>query len=100
MRKIEEAGKGAIIYLRQEGRGIGLAAKLKAYQLQQKGLDTVEANEWLGYKADKRDYGLGAQICRDLGLHKIANMTNNPIKTNRLQVYGISVEKQIPLKVS
>jgi len=99
MRRIEEAGKGAIIYLRQEGRGIGLMSKLHAYRLQDLGMDTVQANEWLGYQADKRDYGLGAQICRDLGLRKIANMTNNPIKTNRLQVYGITVVKQIPLVV-
>jgi len=98
MKKIEQAGKGAIIYLRQEGRGIGLAAKLKAYRLQDVGMDTVQANEWLGYEADKRDYGLGAQICRDLGIRRIANMTNNPVKTNRLQVYGITVEKQVPLE--
>jgi 3,4-dihydroxy 2-butanone 4-phosphate synthase/GTP cyclohydrolase II len=99
MARIEEAGKGAIIYLRQEGRGIGLTAKLHAYKLQDVGMDTVQANEWLGYDADKRDYGIGAQICRDLGLTKIANMTNNPIKTNRLQVYGITVVEQVPLEV-
>jgi len=99
MRRIEAAGKGAIIYLRQEGRGIGLSAKLHAYHLQDVGMDTVQANEWLGYKADKRDYGIGAQICRDLGLSKIANMTNNPIKTKRLQVYGITVVEQIPIEV-
>jgi len=99
MRMIEKAGKGVIIYLRQEGRGIGLAAKLRAYSLQEKGLDTVEANEELGFKADKRDYGIGAQICRDLGLHKIANLTNNPVKTSRLQVYGITVVEQVPLEV-
>ncbi|MCK5272204.1 MAG: bifunctional 3,4-dihydroxy-2-butanone-4-phosphate synthase/GTP cyclohydrolase II [Sedimentisphaerales bacterium] len=99
MRRIEKAGQGAIIYLRQEGRGIGLAAKLQAYHLQDMGMDTVQANEWLGYEADKRDYGIGAQICRDLGLHKIEIMTNNPIKTNRLQVYGIDVVKQIPIEI-
>ena len=99
MRQIEKAGKGAIIYLRQEGRGIGLPAKLHAYELQEEGMDTVEANEALGFAADKRDYGLGAQICRDLGIRKIANMTNNPIKTNRLMVYGITVVKQVPLEV-
>lgn len=99
MHRIEQAGKGVVIYLRQEGRGIGLAAKLQAYHLQDVGMDTVQANEWLGYKADKRDYGIGAQICRDLGLHKIAVMTNNPVKTNRLQVYGISVVEQIPLEM-
>ena len=99
MRLIEEAGKGAIIYLRQEGRGIGLTGKLHAYKLQDVGMDTVQANEWLGFDADKRDYGLGAQICRDLGLSKIANITNNPIKTNRLQVYGITVVEQVPIEI-
>ncbi len=99
MRRIEEAGKGAIIYLRQEGRGIGLLNKLRAYHLQDVGMDTVQANEWLGYPPDKRDYGLGAQICRDLGLRKVANLTNNPSKTDRLQVYGITVVEQIPLEI-
>ena len=99
LQRIEKAGKGAVIYLRQEGRGIGLMAKLHAYRLQDVGMNTVQANEWLGYKADTRDYGLGAQICRDLGLSKIANMTNNPIKTNRLQVFGITVVEQIPLEI-
>lgn len=99
LRRIEQAGKGALIYLRQEGRGIGLNAKLHAYRLQDIGMDTVQANEWLGFQADKRDYGLGAQICRDLGIRKIRNMTNNPIKTERLEVYGISVVEQVPLEI-
>jgi 3,4-dihydroxy 2-butanone 4-phosphate synthase/GTP cyclohydrolase II len=99
MRRIEEAGKGAIIYLRQEGRGIGLLNKLRTYHLQDVGMDTVQANEWLGYAPDKRDYGIGAQICRDLGLRKIANLTNNPSKTSRLQVYGVTVVEQIPLEI-
>jgi len=99
MRRIEQAGKGAVIYLRQEGRGIGLVAKLHAYHLQENGLDTVEANEALGHEADKRDYGLGAQICRDLGIRKIANMTNNPVKTQRLSVYGITVVEQLQLEI-
>ena len=98
-KRTEKAGKGVSVYLRQEGRGIGLAATLHAYQLQENGLDTIEANEALGFAADKRDYGLGAQICRDLGIHKIANLTNNPIKTNRLSVYGIQVVQQVPLEV-
>ena len=98
MRYIEKHGKGAVIYLRQEGRGIGLAAKLKAYKLQQEGMDTVEANEALGFDADKRDYGLGAHICRDLGIKSVVNLTNNPIKTERLRVYGITVEEQIPIE--
>jgi len=100
LHRIEAAGKGAVIYLRQEGRGIGLTAKLHAYRLQDVGMDTVQANEWLGYKADKRDYGIGAQICRDLGLTKIAIMTNNPLKTSRLQVYGVTVVQQVPLEVA
>ncbi len=99
MKMIDKEGKGAIIYLRQEGRGIGLTAKLHAYKLQEEGLDTVEANERLGFAADKRDYGLGAQICRDLGIRKIRNLTNNPIKTDRLRVYGIEVVEQLPLQV-
>jgi len=98
MNMIEKAGKGALIYLRQEGRGIGLMNKLRAYKLQEQGLDTVEANLELGFMADKRDYGIGAQICRDLGLRKIRILTNNPKKVNRLEVYGIKVVEQIPLR--
>jgi 3,4-dihydroxy 2-butanone 4-phosphate synthase/GTP cyclohydrolase II len=99
IKMIEEAGKGALIYLRQEGRGIGLTNKLRAYKLQEQGLDTVDANIKLGFVADRRDYGIGAQICRDLGLRKIRILTNNPKKISRLEVYGIKVVEQIPLKV-
>ena len=98
MKMIEEAGKGALVYLRQEGRGIGLTNKLHAYKLQEQGLDTVDANLKLGLRPDRRDYGIGAQICRDLGLRKIRILTNNPKKISRLEVYGITVVEQIPLR--
>jgi 3,4-dihydroxy 2-butanone 4-phosphate synthase/GTP cyclohydrolase II len=97
MELIEKEGKGALVYLRQEGRGIGLAAKLQAYKLQEQGLDTVDANIELGFMADKRDYGIGAQILRDLGLRNIRILTNNPKKISRLEVYGIKIVEQIPL---
>jgi 3,4-dihydroxy 2-butanone 4-phosphate synthase/GTP cyclohydrolase II len=100
MKMIEEAGKGALIYLRQEGRGIGLKNKLQAYKLQEQGLDTVDANLQLGFMADKRDYGIGAQICRDLGLRNIKILTNNPKKISRLEVYGIKIVEQIPLRAT
>lgn len=98
MKMIEKAGKGAVIYLRQEGRGIGLSNKLRAYKLQEQGLDTVDANLKLGFTADKRDYGIGAQICLDLGLRQIRILTNNPKKVDRLEVYGIKIVEQIPLR--
>ncbi len=97
MQMIEKAGRGAVIYLRQEGRGIGLANKLHAYKLQEQGLDTIDANLKLGFRADKRDYGIGAQIIRDLGLKQIKILTNNPKKISRLEVYGIKVVEQVPL---
>jgi len=98
MKMIEQAGRGALIYLRQEGRGIGLKNKLRAYKLQEQGLDTVDANIKLGFVPDRRDYGIGAQICRDLGLRKIRILTNNPKKISRLEVYGIKIVEQIPLR--
>ena len=98
MEMIEKEGSGAVIYLRQEGRGIGLANKLHAYKLQEQGLDTVQANLRLGFRADRRDYGIGAQIIRDLGLRQIKILTNNPKKISRLEVYGIKIVEQIPLR--
>jgi 3,4-dihydroxy 2-butanone 4-phosphate synthase/GTP cyclohydrolase II len=98
MQMIEKEGIGALIYLRQEGRGIGLANKLHAYKLQEQGLDTYDANIKLGFQADKRDYGLGAQICRDLGLSNIRILTNNPKKVSRLEVYGIRIVEQLQLQ--
>jgi 3,4-dihydroxy 2-butanone 4-phosphate synthase/GTP cyclohydrolase II len=98
VKMIEKAGKGALIYLRQEGRGIGLTNKLRAYKLQEQGLDTVDANLQLGFMADKRDYGIGAQICYDLGLNKIRILTNNPKKISRLEVYGVKIVEQIALR--
>jgi 3,4-dihydroxy 2-butanone 4-phosphate synthase/GTP cyclohydrolase II len=97
MKRIDQEGKGALIYLRQEGRGIGLVNKLHAYKLQEQGLDTVDANVELGFLPDKRDYGIGAQICRDLGLRNVRILTNNPKKISRLEVYGIHIVEQIPL---
>ena len=99
MKLISEEGKGVILYLSQEGRGIGLFNKLKAYELQDDGLDTVEANEKLGFKADLRDYGIGAQILADLGLKKITLLTNNPRKVIGLEGYGLHVVKRRSLEI-
>jgi len=97
---MEKEGNGVILYLRQEGRGIGLVNKLKAYELQRQGCDTVEANLKLGFDADMRDYGIGAQMLADLGVRKMRLMTNNPTKMVGLEGYGLSVEEQVPIEVS
>ncbi len=100
MKRISNRGEGVILYMRQEGRGIGLANKLKAYELQDRGLDTVEANEALGFKPDLRDYGIGAQILVDLGLKKIRLLTNNPKKIVGLEGYGLEVIERLSLQVA
>lgn len=99
MEKIEVEGKGVIVYMNQEGRGIGLLNKLKAYKLQEQGLDTVEANIQLGFGMDERDYGIGAQILRDLGIRKMKLMSNNPRKRTGLIGYGLEIVENVPLKV-
>ena len=99
MAQIEAAGQGVIVYMRQEGRGIGLAAKIQAYKLQEDGLDTVEANEKLGFPADLREYGIGAQILYDLGVRHIRLLTNNPKKVIGLEGYGLNIVDQLPIRV-
>lgn len=99
MDMIEKEGKGVILYINQEGRGIGLINKLRAYKLQEQGLDTVEANLKLGFKMDERDYGVGAQILRDVGVHKMKLLTNNPTKRAGLIGYGLEIVQNVPIKV-
>ena len=100
MKLVQEMGKGVVLYMNQEGRGIGLINKLKAYQLQEQGLDTVEANEKLGFRMDERDYGIGAQILRDLGIRKIRLISNNPVKRAGLIGYGLEIVDNIPIEIA
>ncbi len=100
MEMIEQEGKGVIVYMQQEGRGIGLMNKLAAYKLQEEGYDTVDANLCLGFKADERDYGCGAQMLRHLGVHKMRLMTNNPVKRVGLEAYGLEIVENVPIEVT
>ena len=100
MGMIEKAGKGVVVYLNQEGRGIGLMEKMKAYKLQEEGMDTVDANLCLGHKVDERDYGVGAQILRSLGIGKMRLMTNNPVKRVGLEAYGLEIAEIVPLETT
>ena len=96
---ISEAGKGVLLYIEQEGRGIGLVNKIRAYGLQDEGADTVEANVRLGFKPDLRDYGLGAQVLVDLGVRRMLLMTNNPAKRAGIEGYGLEIVNRIPLQI-
>ena len=97
---IDKEGKGVVVYMNQEGRGIGLMNKMKAYKLQEEGLDTVDANLHLGFKADERDYGVGAQILRQVGVTKIKLMSNNPVKRIGLEAYGLSIVENVAIEVA
>ena len=99
MEKIEEEGKGIVVYMNQEGRGIGLINKLKAYKLQEDGYDTFDANVKLGFKPDERDYGIGAQILRELGVSKMRLMSNNPKKRTGLIGYGLEIVENVSLEI-
>ena len=100
MKLIDEAGKGVLVYMQQEGRGIGLMNKIAAYKLQEEGLDTVDANVHLGFKPDERDYGCGAQILRQLGVQKMRLLTNNPVKRVGLEAYGLEIVENVSIEVA
>ena len=100
MKMIEAEGRGIIVYMNQEGRGIGLMNKIRAYKLQEQGDDTVEANIHLGFRPDERDYGVGAQILREMGAHKLRLMTNNPVKRVGLESYGIEIVENVPIEIA
>ena len=100
LQMIDKEGKGAVVYLNQEGRGIGLMEKMKAYKLQENGMDTVDANLCLGHKADERDYGVGAEILRTIGISKMRLITNNPVKRVGLESYGLSVVENVPIEIT
>ena len=99
MKLINETGKGVIVYLNQEGRGIGLMNKMRAYKLQEEGMDTVDANLCLGFKADERDYGVGAEILRQIGVHKMRLITNNPVKRIGLESYGLTITENVGIEI-
>ncbi|MDR2475907.1 MAG: GTP cyclohydrolase II, partial [Bacteroidales bacterium] len=99
MELIEKEGKGVIVYMNQEGRGIGLMNKIKAYKLQENGLDTVDANLHLGFDADERDYGVGAEILREIGVSKMRLLTNNPVKRIGLEAYGLAIIENVPIEI-
>ena len=100
MQMIEKEGKGVVLYLNQEGRGIGLMAKIAAYKLQEQGLDTVDANTHLGYDPDERDYGVGAQILREIGVGKMRLITNNPTKRAGLNGFGLEIVENVPIEIT
>ena len=100
MEMIQAEGRGAVVYLNQEGRGIGLMDKIRTYKLQEDGMDTVDANLYIGHKADERDYGVGAQILRAIGIRKMRLMTNNPVKRVGLEAYGLEIVENVPIEIA